>query len=283
MRFNRQGNRLAYVFTSIALAACGGGGGSDIDAAGGVDGPGSTIDSAPMPDGPPGAWDCIGDSHPTTAPATINVTGVAEEIDQNGTTPLENVTVTARDAADASLDSDTSVATTGAYALAIDTGGSPVNGYLHGTRPSGYKATYVYPPAPLATDLANIPVMMVSNTTYAFIPFIAGTEAQQGDEGLVGLLVVDCTGTPVAGATVTVSGADPANVRYPQGTTVPQDSSGATDASGIALVFNVPMGASVTVDASTSAYEFEEHTINVRPDAITTTVLAPGPITGLAP
>lgn len=283
MRFNRPGNRLAYLCSTLCLlAACGDDGGSTGDDGVDIDAAAGGIDSAPMPDGPPGGYACIGDPHPTTAPGTINITGITESIDQNGTQPLANVVVTARSTADAELATDTSAATTGDYALSVTTGGTPLEGFLRG-QVASYKTTYIYPPAPISGDFANIPVLMVSNTTYAFIPFIAGTEAQQADEGIVGLLIVDCTGTPVAGATVTVSGADPANVRYPMGSTLPQDSSGSTDASGIAMVFNVPQNATVTVDASTAAYEFEEHVINVRGDAITTTVIAPGPITGLAP
>lgn len=283
MRFNRPGNRIAYLCSTLCLlAACGDDGGSTGDG-GDIDAPGSTIDAADMPDGPPGAYGCVGDPHPTTAPPTINISGIAESIDQDGTNPLADVVVTARSSADTELATDTSAATTGEYALAVTTGDTPLDGFLRGEI-AGYKTTYIYPPAPISGDFANIPVLMVSNATYALISFVANIMPVQGtDEGLVGILVVDCTGTPVAGATVTVSGADPAYVRYPQGSSVPEDNSGATDTSGIALVFKVPPGAAVMVDASTPDHQFEEHTINVRADSITTTVVAPGPITGLAP
>ena len=286
MRFNRPGNRLAYLCSTLCvLAACGDDGGSTGDDDGGadIDAAGGGIDAEPMPDGPPGAYSCIGDPHPTTAPATINVTGVSEEIDQNGTTPLEGVLVTARDTSDTMLDSDTSAATTGAYALQLTTGGTPVNGYLEGAI-SGYQTTYIYPPAGISGDFANIPVLMVADLTWSFLPVLAqAPEDGNQDQGFVGILVVDCTGTPVGGATVTVAGADPANVRYPQDGSVPTDSSGATDATGIALIFDVPPGASVMVDASTPDHEFEAHAIAVRLDSVTTTVVAPGPITSLAP
>jgi hypothetical protein len=278
------GNRLAYLCASISLlAACGDDGGGTGDDTPDIDASGDpTIDGAPMPDGPPGAYSCIGDSHPTTAPGTINVSGVSESISTDGTAPLPGATVTARNSADQLLDSATAADTTGEYALQIDTGGTPLSGYLLGEL-EGYKDTYVYAPAPLATDLANIPVLMVdASVVWPFLPIIA-MAPQSAQNGFVGILVVDCTGTPVAGATVTVSGAAAANVRYPQGTTVPTNSDGATDTSGLALVFNVPPGNTIMVDASTPDHEFEAHAIVVRADVITSTVVAPGPISGLAP
>ena len=274
---------LACIALSLSLAACGGGGGDG----GGDDDPADPdaapdpIDGAPGPDGPPGAWDCIGDPHPTTAGATLAVSGVAEAIDQNGTNPLAGVTITAHAADDdAMLDTATSAETTGAYAVSLTTGGAPLDGYLRGQIDS-YKTTYVYPPAAIATDLDNIPVLMVSNLTWAFLPALAQA-TQDAENGFVGVLVVDCTGTPVAGATVTVGDVSADNIRYVNGTDVsPANTS--TDATGIALVFDVPPGTAVMVDASAGGMDFEAHPIEVRADAITTTVVAPGPITGLAP
>ncbi len=275
---------------ALALAACGGGSSGDdgddantIDATRPIDGNGAP-DGTPAPDAAPGAYDCIGDPFPTTAPDPIAVNGITNEISTSGQTPISGVTVEAFDSGDNSLGSTTSAATTGAYALSLATGGDPLDGYLHGTKAS-YKETYVYPPQPLANDQANVPVLLISTTNFGFIPIIAQAP-QDASHGFVGLLVVDCLGNPVAGATVTVEGADPANVRYPQGTNIPTNSSGSTDASGIALVFDVPVAtppAPINVNASAAGHSFNQHAITVRAGVITTSVVAPGPITGLAP
>jgi hypothetical protein len=282
---------------ALALAACGGGSSGDdgddantIDAARTIDS-NNAPDGTPAPDAQPGAWDCIGDPFPTTAasdPITIN--GVTNEINQNGQVALGGVTVEAFDNGDNSLGSTTSDATTAAYTLSVATGGDPVDGYLEGsTTATGYKQlTYVYPPQPLANDQASVPVLMVSNTTWAFLPLLSDGATQSNTNGLVGVLVVDCLGNPVSGASVTVPGAQA--IRYVAGTGIGDHTVTTTDASGIALAFDVPPG-NVQVDATTTDHAFYEHTILVRGGVaggsghgvITTTVVAPGPITGLAP
>lgn len=270
------------LFLLLPLAACGGGSGDDtgdddvqqIDARPAIDS-GPAPDAAP--DAAPGAFDCIGDPFPTTAPDPIAVGGLTNEINTNGQVALTNVVVTAYDASDAQLDQATSDGSA-AYALSLATGGVPLDGYLTGTH-ANYKDTYVYPPQPLPNDQSNVPVLMVSNTVWAFLPILADA-TQDAQHGFVGVLVVDCFGSPVPGASVTVTGA--ATVRYVSGTGVSQTAT-ATDSSGIALAFNVPPGASVSVDASTAGNEFFAHSIEVRADVVTTTIVAPGPIDGLAP
>jgi hypothetical protein len=278
--------RLIALLLPFTVLGCGSGSGDDDDDVAAIDAR-PTPDSMPAPDAgpdaPPGAFDCIGDPFPTTAPGTITASGITESIDQNGTGALGSATVTANDASDAKLDTSTSDATSGAYALTITTPGTPVDGYLVGTH-ANYVSTYVYPPSPLASDQANVPVLMMSNTTYSFIPLLAGIDGQTASEGIVGVLVVDCFGNPVAGATVTSPVVTADNVRYVQGTGISSTPGGATDSSGIAILFNVPAGTTpVTLDASTADHAFLEHAIIVRAGSLTTTVVAPGPIAGLAP
>jgi hypothetical protein len=236
------------------------------------------------PDAPPGAFDCIGDPFPTTAPGTITISGVTNEISTSGQAPLAGIDVEAFDAAGASLGSMVSDGT-GAYSLSLTTGGTPLDGYLVGTSANASydQITYVYPPAPLSSDQANVPVLMVGNTVWGFLPLLADA-TQQDANGFVGILVTDCFGSPVAGASVTVPGA--ATIRYISGTSVSQTAT-TTDSSGLALAFDVTPG-DVTVDASTADYQFHEHTIEVRGGSaaggvITTTIVAPGPISGIAP
>jgi hypothetical protein len=279
----------------IAVAACGSGGSSDDDSGDDGDDSGddappidAAIDAASTPppdaglDAMPPDFSCVGAAYPDSAPDMITISGTTGEIGLGGITDLGSATVEAfvgsSNTPEMTVISGTS---DGAYTFMLATGGSPVAGYRRGTK-SNYETTYVYPPEPLANDQANIPVLMVGTFAWGFLPSIAAA-SQNPTNGFVGLLVVDCAGNPLAGATVTVEGANPANVRYVQGTSIPNNASGATDASGIALVFDVPTGAAVGVDASTSSQELAEHDIEVRADVITMTVVAPGPIAGLAP
>jgi hypothetical protein len=270
---------LPLICLALGFTACGGG---DDDNAGDDDQPAPDADpGAPDagPDSMPGAYDCIGDPYPTTAPATITVGGLTNEINTDGQVPLAEVAVTAnQQAGDAEIDSTTSD-NAGVYSLTATTGGTPVAGYLHGTK-SGFKETYVYPPEGLAFDQPNIPVLMVSTTVFAFLPLLADAE-QDAQHGFVGVLVVDCLGAPVAGASVTTDGGG--TVRYVVGTSVGNGDVTQTDDSGIALIFNVNVGDTVEVDASGGGHEWAEHTVKVRADVVTTTVVAPGPFAGLQP
>lgn len=266
-------SRLTYVtaFASLLLAAaCGG---DD-----GVTGEAPDADLS-MPDAPPSPYGCIGRAHPTTAPAQITVAGISNEISTSGQEPLPSAMIRISTVGDVQLGTATSDATTGAYSITVDTGGSPVDGYLHATHAS-YLDTYVYPPAPLANDQASVPVLMVSDSVFPFLPLVADADQMDGN-GFVGVLVSDCLGNPVAGATVTSAAAE--NVRYVEGTSIGDATVTETDASGIAILFNVDPGDAVSIDASTTDRDFEATTVKVRPDVVTTTVLAPGPIPGLAP
>jgi hypothetical protein len=275
--------RLPLICLALALpaslAACGG---DDDDNAGDDDQPSPDADpGAPDagPDAMPGAYDCIGDPFPTTAPATITVGGHTNEINTQGQVPLGEVAVTAnQQTGDTEIDSMTSDAA-GIYSLSATTGGTPVNGYLHGVK-ANFKETYVYPPAPLANDQPNIPVLMVSNLVYSVLPALAQAD-QDADHGFLGVLVVDCFGAPVSGAQVTSNGGG--TVRYVMGTSVGNAEVTQTDSSGIALIFNVNVGDTVEVDATAGGNDLAAHTVKVRADVVTTTVVAPGPIEGLQP
>jgi len=263
------------VATPLTLVACGGG---DDDGAA-DDAPDADPGMPDAPVAPPGAYDCIGEAYPTTAPATITVGGHTNEINTEGQVALADVAVTANLESDDSELASTTSGSDGTYSVSTSTGGTPVAGYLHGTT-SNYKETYVYPPSPLALDQPNIPVLLISNLVYAFLPPLASA-SQDANHGFLGVLVSDCLGNPVAGATVTTDGGG--TVRYVVGTSVGNAAVTTTDESGIAIIFNVNPGDAVSVDASVPGHEFAEHTVKVRADVVTTTVVAPGPFGGLAP
>ena len=224
----------------------------------------------------PANFACLGAPLPTTAPANVTLAGIAKTVTTTGQNPVAGITVTAFSSAGATLESDTSDSA-GAYSITTASGGVPVDGYAQATG-TGYMTTYLYPAAPIADNIDNATALVIDAGTFFAIQVIAGLgglgDGQQPGNGWIGVIVEDCNGDPVEGATVTTSPAGSA-IRYlgpPDGLPVADDTS--TDASGLALVFNVPAG-NVEVDASFGGHSLREHTVNARPDVNTTTLVMP--------
>jgi len=270
----RSATALSFVYlllvTPAALAACGGG---DAEPDAGVP------DAAPRPDANPAALACLGAAMPTTAPATISFGGLAYAIDANGSTAIEGTTITAYDGSDAQQGSPATSAADGTYAIALDTGGVPLDGYARGVGPdnAGYYDVLLFPPNPLYADTTSGAIVRMSADTFSLLQFAAG-QTQMPENGFIALLVLDCNGDPVEGATVTSPGGG--TVVYAGASDVPDPAATATSSTGAALVFNVPVG-SQTVDAAYGDRSFREHAVDVvafSTNTITTTAIAPGPI-----
>jgi hypothetical protein len=217
--------------------------------------------------GPAAGFECLGQALPTTAPPLVNVTGriTAHVLSP---TALRGAYVFAFRTGDTTtLAADTSD-TSGAYSLAITTGGTPVNGYVRVTD-STHLSTYAYPAVPLATDAIDN-VLMVTNSEFSLLASSAGVTPVAGD-GFVGVVVKNCAGTPIAGATVTSSPAG--TVRYNAGG-VPSSSATSTAADGVAYIANVAAG-NVTMQATASGHTLRQHVVNARADAITLTEIQP--------
>jgi len=236
--------RYVFIGLSIAIVACGGDSG-----------------------GPAVGFECVNDALPTTAPALIQVDG---QILGNALSPgpISGAIVTAFKIGVAeSLAVDTSN-TPGFYALSITTGGTPVNGYLRATH-SGQVDTYAYPARPLAGPLTTN-VLMPTQSELDFLA-LAVSVTQSASNGFIGVVVKDCTGNPVAGATVTTNPGG--TVKY---NSAGAPSSGATSTSddGVAYVFNVPAG-NVTVRANGGGETLREHAVNARAGKVTLTEIQP--------
>lgn len=236
--------RLLFVLPFALVAACGG-------------------DSS----GPGAGFECLGGTLPTTAPATIAVTG---QIRAGALSPgpLSGALVTAYRTGDTTtLDSSTSN-TPGNYNLQVLTGGTPIDGYLRVVH-SGQITTYAYPSRPLASDLVTN-VLMITSSEFGFLA-AAVTVTPEAGKGFIGVIVKNCNGTPVAGATVSTN--PPGTVHYNAGTT-PSSSATTTSADGIAYVFNVTAG-NVTVQANGGGHSLRSHIVNARADAVTLTEIQP--------
>jgi len=218
--------------------------------------------------GLPAGFECVGRALPTTAPALVNVSGMVTA-NVLSPQPVPHAFVYGFRTGDTTHLAGDTTNTPGQYSVAISTTGTPVNGYLAVSDSGHHIDTYAYPAVPLAADVTEN-VLMVSSSEFSFLAAAAGISPVPGD-GFIGLVVTNCQGTPIAGATVTSMPAG--TVRYNAGG-APSSSATATAADGVAYIANVAPG-NVTVRATASGHALREHVVNARADAITLTEIQP--------
>lgn len=236
--------RLVFIGLSIAIVACSGDSG-----------------------GPAAGFECVNDALPTTAPALVQVDG---QILGNALSPqpINGAIITAfKTGVAESLAVDTSV-TPGRYAVSLTTGNTPVNGYLRVTS-SGKVDTYAYPARPLAANLTTN-VLTPSQSELDFLA-LAVSVTQSASNGFIGVVVRDCSGNPVAGATVSTNPGG--TVKY-NSAGAPSGTASSTADDGVAYVFNVPAG-NVTVRANGGGETLREHAVNARAGKVTLTEIQP--------
>lgn len=202
-----------------------------------------------------GPYACDGQAFPTTATSTITVTGTVAEFGSSG---VVGARVDAFKTGTAgSIDSATTDAQ-GNFTLTIPTGGVPLDGYIKASK-TGYVDTYAYPSAPLPAN-ASITLTVVTPSEFNLLAASMSVTPTAGD-GALAIRPVDCTGAVVTGATV---GTSPASTPY-------------SDGSGDFFEFNLAPG-SVTVSASYQSHTFHSHPVVAFADAVTITIVAPGPL-----
>jgi len=251
----------ASALALTAFAACGddsGSSGSDAphaDSPHGSDGHGSDAGGSDS-----GGSDGGGGQHITVSGTTDTVNGTSEEA-------LPGATVTAYMQSDDSQIATTTSDANGAFSLDVPYSGTPVAIYLKGTA-TGDIDSYLYPPAPLSADLPNTPMLIISSQTEQLLLLAAGSSHTAGT-GLIGLEVLDSTGNPVEGATIS---SNPAGTyRYDQSAGFPGGASvTSTFSDGRAYDINVPAG-TVTINADKTGMTFAPTTLKARADVLTLT------------
>jgi hypothetical protein len=217
-------------------------------------------------------------------PSTITIAGTAFSLGGSGSAGLA-ATIEAYPANDVT-GSGTALASTiadstGAFSLAIATGGSAVDAVVKGTPPAGsgsaaYMDTYLWLPQPL-TSYTAVPIQFLT-------PMVAGLAGgvcnvpgggYSGSDAMIGLKVLTAptgtNGTGVPGAIVTSSPAAQTYC-YDDAMGNPQGSATSTGSDGIAILFNVAPG-STTVSATKTGNTFKSNTAYGVPGALTTTVI----------
>jgi hypothetical protein len=218
--------------------------------------------------GPAAGFECLGQALPTTAPALVNVTGTvnANVLSPN---PVPHAFVYGFRTGDTTHLAGDTTDTPGRYSLSILTGGLPVNGYVAISDSGHHLDTYAYPAVPLAAD-ATENVLMISSAEVTLIGPVLGV-TQDPANGLMVIVVENCAGQPISGATVTTTPAG--TVRY-NGPSGPNEAATSTAADGISYVFNVPAG-NVVVHANASGHTLRQHTVNAHANAFTLTAIQP--------
>jgi hypothetical protein len=217
---------------------------------------------------------CAGNPAPTTAPPTITLAGNVQEISISNSGPVADATVAAVNAAnDQTIASDVSEAD-GGFSIDLATGGTPVNAYASLTK-AGYRRTVVYPPAPLDASFDGLPAPVVTPMTFDLISGFTESGNPQNDaaNGALLILVTDCAGAFVNGATVTaVQGGNP----------VGEIVDLTAFADGAYAFINVPAG-TVTVNATYNGTTFRAHDVKAFANSseapngtITATLIQPG-------
>jgi len=268
----------AVLFVTLPLAACGGNGSGNPDA---------TIivpDAAPdafvvIPDAPPDApnydFSCETTPVPTTAAATVTISGTAQGLGFNGQavsiTPLNGATIDfckGNCTGNNKLDTKTSAADGTFTSASLSTGGTPLDGYVRTTM-SGYRTTNVYPPNPITANVTGVPAIAYSTGLLALLQNFGVT--QDAAKGDLGLIVTDCANTPIGGAALTVKqgGVDVA------GTTVIDASMFSAMGAGTFMVFNVPAGAT-EVGATYMGHTLRAHAVLAVAGQTTATQITPG-------
>jgi hypothetical protein len=271
-----------------ALAACGSSNNATIDAAKIIDAP-RPIDAKVFLDAPPPMFDfsCVGNSAPTTATATITISGTVQEIYINGTAPAIRALVgAALDACKADctnanhLDGNpptatmTSATTTGTFSTkAIPTLTMPLDGYMKGAH-SGDRNTLVFPPAPLIADLAAVPMLVFETNAYGLVKGFLGVSETAGNGSiLVGFL--DCMNMPISDSANLVVTVKQGGVNV-TGAMVKDVSSFSSMLAGSYVVFNVPPGLTEIGATYKGTTVLRTHTIRVTADSTTETLVRPG-------
>ncbi len=270
-----------------ALATGCGGGGSSADA-GGAD---ARIDSAPaidavlpdgpLPDAPPISRACPAD--PTVIPAGTTVITLSGTVSDVSDDPIATATIDVF----AIGSPDVPLATTisgvdGAYTVAVPVvAGAPALAAYARVRHADFVTNFIYPPDPIADDLAFDPILFDANSLDLLYGVLAGSE-RMADRSTFATVLLDCEFTPINGATLTVTPAaeDVIYLDVSGGLPVPEND-GNTGASGVALAINVPLGM-VAVGGAYAGVPLESHEVGSFVDgkdpAMTTTIVHPVPV-----
>ena len=212
-----------------------------------------------------GAFACLGQPLPTTAPSTFTISGQSNSLGISGSQPLANVTLNGYVTGQTTPIFMLMTAATGNFSVAVPSGGVPVDGRIVASTAS-YLTANIFPSRPFDSD-TTVPVTMLTSQTLTLAAQAAGASITP-TLAQVAALVVDCNNMPIAGATIEVTNNNTqtatGTVRYISGG-IPTQSATMTDASGTAFVFNTT-GGQMTIHATAPAGTLRAHSFTAPND-----------------
>ena len=261
--------RFAALVTIFFACSSPGSSGTTADASGGngTDGHAGGDGGAPQ-DSPPGPYGCHGQPTPTTAPNPATLGGSAVTISGTSEVAASGVTVKAEDASGNVLGTATTNGS-GAYSMSLSTGGQALDVHLYASK-SGDLDTAVYPATALYESTNGGYVVIITSSDLSLLGELSG-QSQDSNKAAIGVIVVDCLGNAISGATVST---DPAGTPVYLSGGLPSSSATSTDSTGIGLVFNVPPG-TVNVSAMANGMTLRSHSIEGVAGIVTTAAIEP--------
>jgi hypothetical protein len=218
--------------------------------------------------GAPPDFSCSGATLPTSAPATITITGQTFDEGQTAT-PLGGVAVAAFSRSGTMLAMTTSDSM-GNFTLSIATLGAPVDGYLRGTK-SGYRETNVWPAVPWSASTNVGEVALLQPLTETLLAALVGISIDQM-KGQIFVNISDCKDINISGATGSSSPAG-SNTFYIAGGT-PSTTATSTDSEGSLLIANVPAG-NATISAQSGTQALRNVVVVSKANVVTTVSVQP--------
>jgi hypothetical protein len=269
------------VFTAaVTIIACGS------DHAAKPDAPGMVVIDAPVDspvsiDAPVGSgssydFSCVGNSAPTPD-SSVTITGAVEAVSVNGTTPslgfLGSAAMTLCKGNCVGPNALGSATTNGSGDWSIGpitTSGTAINGYVRMTH-AAYRTVEAYPASPFAKNGVQ-PMLTFESIIITLGGSMFGCPQTTGN-GMVGLLVTDCSGKPINDATNLTVAVQQGSATV--GDTPISASGFGSAAAGFYLICDVPPG-TTTVSAKYNNMDLLGHDVTTTAGTTTETIIRPG-------
>lgn len=153
----------------------------------------------------------------------------------------------------------TSSQSDGSYSLSVPMAGDELAAYI-ALRESGLLPSLLVPDGPLDADVVGLYSPVASDAAVSTLYWVSGV-GRKSTAGTLGVMVLDCDGTPIVDAHVAIT-PEPAALVYTDDDGNPDTSLTSTRGKGLVYGLNVPVG-TVTVTATKTGETFMSHQVPI--------------------